>query len=701
MVKPEATTDTKELEALLSALNRSAERLQTLWFSFIGLTIYLLVTALTTTHMNLLLNEAQVLPIVNMKVPLLPFYVIAPIFYVVIHFYVLLMLTLLARSAKVFEDELGKVVSRPSRQETFRMRLENALFLQLLVGAVSERRGLNGRFLAAMALITIAIAPVITLLVIQMQFLPYHHLTITWLHRVFVCVDMVFIVFLWRGYRHRWGWPLPRGFAQLWRERGRWWFATGAMSVLLRTATLCLVVWLTLVEGRWYNEPPTGFAPIDRATHGFVVGENLTFSDRLVVHGETIVGADLFEKAERERKSRSVDAGHVRTRDFSGRDFSGADFEKADLRGVDFSSIKTKLIESSFSGAYLDQSNFSGAEADRAIFSSAQLRGSEFYGTSLHNANFNNSILQSTILIRADLRGSSMISAQMQGAKLQSATLWCANLKYARLQDANLSSAQLQLVNLPYASLEGADLIRADMKGAVLDNANLQIANLTEAQMQGSSLEEADLSGSKLDRASMHGANIEGVILSRSSLNRTYLLRNPTPSPITSGAFVQGIRYGMIEHVVVDDEELPLSPQTIDTWVKSTLKLCTDREAGDMPGDRFDLLLSDDRELDLKSSMYWSEAQSQTKRLYENETSYKTALAEEFIRIACDMDVRSRNGRPYVARSVLRRFGDLDNVGMNTVRDRMLSAKKDYSSCPGVEGFTEEDWKKLEIVRPR
>ena len=33
--------DTKELDALASALNRSAERLQTLWFTFLAVTLYL------------------------------------------------------------------------------------------------------------------------------------------------------------------------------------------------------------------------------------------------------------------------------------------------------------------------------------------------------------------------------------------------------------------------------------------------------------------------------------------------------------------------------------------------------------------------------------------------------------------------------------------------------------------------------------
>jgi hypothetical protein len=77
--------ETKELDALVSALNRSAERLQTLWFSFLAVTVYFAIAALTTTHRMLLLEEGQTLPLVNVKLPLLPFYIIAPAFYVLIH----------------------------------------------------------------------------------------------------------------------------------------------------------------------------------------------------------------------------------------------------------------------------------------------------------------------------------------------------------------------------------------------------------------------------------------------------------------------------------------------------------------------------------------------------------------------------------------------------------------------------------------
>jgi hypothetical protein len=112
--------DTKELDALLGSLNTSAERFQTLWFSFLGLTLYLAIAALATTHRDLLLHELQVLPLVNIKVQLLPFYVIAPLLYLVFHFYVLMMLVLLGRTAEPFERQLRTTLPYKADQELYR-----------------------------------------------------------------------------------------------------------------------------------------------------------------------------------------------------------------------------------------------------------------------------------------------------------------------------------------------------------------------------------------------------------------------------------------------------------------------------------------------------------------------------------------------------------------------------------------------------
>jgi cytochrome b subunit of formate dehydrogenase len=81
--------DTEEAEALAAALNHSAERVQTLWFSFLTFMLYLAIATGTTTHRMLFLESPLNLPVLNIPLPLLAFYILTPIIFVVFHFYML------------------------------------------------------------------------------------------------------------------------------------------------------------------------------------------------------------------------------------------------------------------------------------------------------------------------------------------------------------------------------------------------------------------------------------------------------------------------------------------------------------------------------------------------------------------------------------------------------------------------------------
>ena len=255
---PSPEPDTKKLDALLASLNGSAERFQTLWFSFLGLTLYLAIAALATTHCNLLLGEPQTLPILNIKVELLPFYVIAPLLYLVFHFYLLMMLALLARTAAEFDKQLRTTIAGEPERERYRAQIGNALFLQLLVGMKGERAGVNAFLMGLIALITVVLASLATLVLVQMMFLPYHHLRITWWHRAIVVADLVLIVvmtyrcFFPRGVRKA---PLVLGaFSRKLR-----WATAMAFCVVLAVALAPLVDWLSFKEGRWAGEPWPSF----------------------------------------------------------------------------------------------------------------------------------------------------------------------------------------------------------------------------------------------------------------------------------------------------------------------------------------------------------------------------------------------------------------------------------------------------------
>ncbi len=371
--------DTKKLDALLASLNGSAERFQTLWFSFLGLTLYLAIAALATTHRDLLLNNPQTLPILNVKVELLPFYVIAPLLYLVFHFYLLMMLALLARTAAEFDRQLRTTLPGEPERERYRAQVGNALFLQLLVGMKGERTGVNALLMGLIALITIVLAPLATLVLMQMMFLPYHHLRITWWHRAVVVADLVLIMvmtyrcFFPRGFRKS---PLVLGAL----SRKPRWATAMAFCVLLAVGLFPVTYWLSFQQGRWAGEPrPSSVAewgrwmegkpPISPEIHpdyaatanGVVFG---WFPDRLKLSSETIVGKEKLEKVEEEMASRG--GGFVPTINLDRRDLQAAALIGADLRGV-------SLNGAAIQGAYLSQGRLNGARLVEANLQGANL----------------------------------------------------------------------------------------------------------------------------------------------------------------------------------------------------------------------------------------------------------------------------------------------------------------------------------------
>jgi hypothetical protein len=343
---------TKNLDALLDSLNGSAERFQTLWFSFLGLTAYLAITALTTTSRMLLLGEPQTLPILNMKVELLPFYVFAPLLFVIFHFYLLMILVLLARTAAQFERELRTFLPMEADQEHYRARVENALFLQLRVGMNDERAGSNSLLLALIALITIVLAPPVTLILLQMMFLPYHSFLITWWHRILVLADLCLLQILWHRYSYYLG---IRKSLFLFKQKHRL-----GIGVAARTDfwLIGVVLWLSFWEGRWAGEPIIGRTDFAATRNGVVFG---LFRDRLRLVNEIVVGKDRFEATKNEIASRGGD--FVPTRDFHQRDLQGAVLYGADLRGVDLGR------------AELRSANLAFAELDGASSYWADLQG--------------------------------------------------------------------------------------------------------------------------------------------------------------------------------------------------------------------------------------------------------------------------------------------------------------------------------------
>jgi uncharacterized protein YjbI with pentapeptide repeats len=671
--------DTKELDALLDSLNGSAERFQTLWFSFLGLTLYLAIAALATTHRNLLLGEPQTLPILNIKVELLPFYIIAPLLYLVFHFYLLMMLALLACTAAEFDKLLRTTLADEADRERYRARVGNALFLQLLVGMKGERSGVNAVLLGLIALITIVLAPLATLVLMQMMFLPYHEFRITWWHRGIVVADLVLIVvmtvrcFYPRGLGKA---PLVLGAI----NRKPRWATAMAFCVLLAVALAPLAYWLSFRQGRWAGEPrPSSFKewrqwmagdpprspevnPDYAATaKGAVFG---WFPNRLQLRDETIVGGTKLEETKKEIASRGGD--FVPTKVFDGRDLQAADLSGADLRGV-------SLNDAAMQGSDLSRVRLDGARLIRV-----NLQGAELGGARLRSAG----------LAGAELRGAELQDAQLQGANL-----------VAQLQGADLSGAQLQGAYLGGAQLQGADLSGAQLQGASLGGARLQGANLSGAQLQGAGLRGAGLQGANLLAAQLQGADLGYADLSDGELDMAFVFRTDISDAELATAAIRNIQADKVMPWILP-KTAPLTDEDVDRWTGAATEFAREKDKAEITQRFARLKPVQVTGQDASDQAKWSELGKQSAALDPDGGQYRRWLADRLGHLACDPD-----GAPYVARGLVGQppfYSRLASLGdqLERVRERMKAGREKPDACKGVAGFTEADWRQLDAIKP-
>jgi uncharacterized protein YjbI with pentapeptide repeats len=474
--------DRKDAEALAAALNHSAERAQTLWFSFLTFMVYLAIATGTTTHRMLYLETPLNLPVLNIGLQLLGFYVLTPIIFVVVHFYMLLNLVLLARTAKSFDGVLLRAFPEDGEaRESFRMRIENTLFVQLLVGGRLEREGINAKLLSLMALITLAVAPVALLLMIQIKFLPYHSEWITWLHRGLLATGLALVWTLWPGYRSGWGvrlWP-KLSWALAW---------PCVLSVAVLSYAFLIVTFpdecMYLATSRLHGSSYWQYDELkfrDRLSwYNWIAPTNT-----LDLHGEVLVENAKLRTVSEENGGRADDGKPEAVDHRPNRDLTEANFANADVRRVDFSN------------SILNRANLNHAKGEKAQFDLAELKGAELQGTYLKGSFFrraqldgallDGALLQGTDLVEAHLLGASLDNAQLQGAVLQNAGLWAASLKNAHLQGADLKGTRLQIAFLDNAQLLGASLENANLLGASLDNVELQGALLKGAHLKAAS----------------------------------------------------------------------------------------------------------------------------------------------------------------------------------------------------------------------
>jgi uncharacterized protein YjbI with pentapeptide repeats len=458
---PPFAAQASSLDAICKAVEDAAAVSGGLWLSYLFVLFYIAIAAGAVTHADLLLENPVKLPFLSVDLPLKAFFFLSPLLFLVTYAYTLAHLALLADKAKRFHLRLREKVKTQGEgagalkhheatkiRDDLRRQLPSNIFVQFLAGPDDIRDSWFGLLLKAIAWTTLVIGPVLLLLLLQIQFLPYHHGPITWTHRLVLLVDLLLVWWLWR--------KILAGRGDSRRRKVRWLLVLGVVSSF---AALIFSWAVATYPGEWQENFPSirviptdwfwGERPTEQPTElvslheWFFAGQvDIITRRRGSLFSNTLVlpGFDIYEalKIDDPAKAHSID-----------------------LRG-----------------RHLERAVFDGANLSKVDLSGAYLQGASLLWTGL----------QSAALAQAQLQGASLLFTQFQGASLKKAQLQGASLFGAQLMGASLDDAQLQGASLVAVNLSGASLSRADLRSALVVNSQIWGASLERTQLQGASL---------------------------------------------------------------------------------------------------------------------------------------------------------------------------------------------------------------------
>jgi uncharacterized protein YjbI with pentapeptide repeats len=575
-----------DLDALRKTVEDAAAVSAGFWLSYLFVLFYIGIAAGAVTHNDLLLENPVKLPFLNVELPLVAFFFLAPILFIVSHAYTLVHFVMLGAKVGVFDAELhAQLGNAPETRDGLRRQLPSNIFVQFLAGPRDIRDGGLGWLLKAIAWISLVIGPVLLLLLLQAQFLPYHLELVTWLQRFVVFADVILLWLLWPAVlngRSEIRWP------PLWRH---------PVLTLASLIPIGLAFTAATFPGEWMDEwiGKQQTIPPNRAAAKFGIYYWTSFHD-LLFNGDV-------DDVTRRRKSL----------------FSNTLVLPA------FDALKAAKIDDP---KKLDSINrdiliLRGRHLESAVFSGADLRHVDMAGARLQGASLFVAQLQGAWLLDAQLQGASLKDAQLQGASFGGAQLQGASLDGAQLQGAWLSSAQLQGASLKGAQLQGASLVDAQLQGASLDSALLQCASLGGAQLQGASLDSARLPGTSLEYAQLQGADFRNSTLAGMKMSGATVWRTSFAAASLTEVLEDGLNAN------------GLSKSEFATLQSTILKEVPEGGQREQALKRIEILNPD---------IFRPEASEQEtlEKGRANETVYRKTLADQLKSLACSGDEKAR-----------------------------------------------------------
>lgn len=481
----------RDFSEIVGQINESAKLIAKLGMVFLLFEIYAAIVLGSTSHEQLLRGTGALLPVLNIALPISGIYLVVPLLFSFLHFYLLMQCFLLSRKLHRFALEHTKLgaCAKESVEEIF----YPFPLIYIILGIGKER--LARYLIGLMVWLPFVLLPPTLLFLMQARFLPYHSREITNVHRVILMLDIGFLI-----------WVCPKILSM----SGRWlvWWRTGLNGrswlkkiVVLAQRSLVFISATTVVGCSWVVVTLPGEWNLPFGDRLFF-GENKPLLYRnLVVTGQTIVqeapAPELLAEYERAGKDH-VDAWLKYSK--------GIDLKNRDLRLADLN--QSRLVNADLRGADLRGANLVSADFRHADLRGADLRGADLTLADLTVANLSDAKLAYAVFAQGSSHG--YAAANLQGATLYGAYLDGAFLGHAKLQGADFGSTSMRCVDLGLANLQGANFRYSRLDGSSLFLAQLQGANMDHTSLYGTDLRKARFKGTSFKFTYLGNAHFEG-----------------------------------------------------------------------------------------------------------------------------------------------------------------------------------------------
>ena len=474
------------LELLRTSANDATDLVRKVYLTFLLVGVYLAILVGATTDEQLLRGTGAILPIIQLQLPIVGVYIVAPVGFLFLYLNLLIQLYLLSQKLHELEEYINKL---PQDQQAKERKLIYSFPFNIML--VGKPEGLVRLLVAIMVKFSVIGFPIVLLLAFQLRFLPYHNQIITWIHRIVVIMCLILLWIMWPKIMT----PTAKwlDWLKMTKERGILRFTSHALTItsgiVLSVMTFFICTTIFIVPGCWLESK----------------SERLLKTGKLVqwIFNEQETVQHFFGRKQSLPLPRSWFPFH---RNLDLREYTL-------VKEAPTSEVMAGYIQSGKGAVMAWKEHAKGLDLrDR------DLRGASFNKSSLYKADLRGAKLQGANLYFAQLQGAILTSAKLQGANLSFANLQAANLSSANLQGANLSSANLQGANLWLSRLQAADLSSSSLHGADskwnYGNEGFSIAPLVyflkkgKTQFQGANLMFAKIGGADFTAADLDLSNL-------------------------------------------------------------------------------------------------------------------------------------------------------------------------------------------------